>query len=37
MFRYTDDMTQDIKPLKVGEKDMKEDLGTHGDLPASGN
>lgn len=28
---------QDIKPLQVAGKDMKEDLGTHGDLPSSGN
>lgn len=28
---------QDIKPLTVDGKQMKEDLGTHGDLPPSGN
>lgn len=30
-------LPQDIKSLQVGGQDMKEDLGSHGDLPASGN
>ena len=28
---------QDIKPLTVSGQEMKEDLGSHGDLPASDN